>query len=88
MQADLENRIKSQVDFPSPSRVASEVISLARNPNAQISKVADAISHDPAITAKILRIANSAFYAQRRPSHNIRQSLVTIGLNAALTQRH
>jgi diguanylate cyclase (GGDEF)-like protein len=85
MQADLENRIKSQVDFPSPSRVASEVISLARNPNAQISKVADAISHDPAITAKILRIANSAFYAQRRPSHNIRQSLVTIGLNAALT---
>jgi diguanylate cyclase (GGDEF)-like protein len=85
MQADLERRIKSQVDFPSPSRVASEVIALARDPNVQITKVADAVSRDPAMTAKILRIANSAFYAQRRPSHNIRQALVIIGLNAALT---
>lgn len=85
MQVDLENRIKSQVDFPSPSKVASEVISLARDPNVQISKVAEAVSHDPAMTAKILRIANSAFYAQRRASHNIRQALVVIGLNAALT---
>lgn len=85
MQADLENRIKSQVNFPSPSRVASEVITLARDPNIQIAKVADAVSHDPAMTAKILRIANSAFYAQRRPSSNIRQALVIIGLNAALT---
>ena len=82
---DIEARIKAQVDLPSPSRVASEVISLARDPNIQISKVADAISRDPAMTAKILRIANSAFYAQRRPSTNIRQALVIIGLNAALT---
>jgi diguanylate cyclase (GGDEF)-like protein len=82
---DLEARIKAQVDFPSPSRVAGEVIALARDPNIQISKVAEAVSRDPAMTAKILRIANSAFYAQRRPSSNIRQALVIIGLNAALT---
>ena len=82
---DLEARIKAQVDFPSPSRVAGEVIALARDPNIQIAKVADAVSRDPAMTAKILRIANSAFYAQRRPSSNIRQALVIIGLNAALT---
>jgi len=85
MQADLDHRIKSQVDFPSPSRIASEVIELARDPNAQVSKVAEAVSHDPAMAAKILRIANSSFYSQRRPSSNIRQALVIIGLNAALT---
>ncbi len=50
-----------------------------------MSKVAQAIGRDPAMTAKILRIANSAFYAQRRPSQNLRQALVIIGLNAALT---
>jgi len=85
MTLDLENRIKAQVDLPSPSRVAGDVIALARDPNIQISKVADSISKDPAMTAKILRIANSSFYAQRRPSSNIRQALVIIGLNAALT---
>jgi len=82
---EFETRIKSQVDLPSPSQVAREVITLASNPDIEIAKVANAISCDPAMAAKLLRIANSAFYAQRRPSQNIRQALVIIGLNAALT---
>jgi diguanylate cyclase (GGDEF)-like protein len=82
---DFENRLKAQVDFPSPSRVASEIIALARDPDIEMAKVAQAVGRDPAMTAKILRIANSAFYAQRRPSQNLRQALVIIGLNAALT---
>jgi diguanylate cyclase (GGDEF)-like protein len=82
---DFENRLKAQVDFPSPSQVATEIISLARDPEIEMAKVAQAVGRDPAMTAKILRIANSAFYAQRRPSQNLRQALVVIGLNAALT---
>jgi diguanylate cyclase (GGDEF)-like protein len=82
---DFENRLKAQVDFPSPSRVATDIIALARDPEIEMAKVAQAVGRDPAMTAKILRIANSAFYAQRRPSQNLRQALVIIGLNAALT---
>ena len=82
---DFENRLKAQVDFPSPSRVATDIIALARDPDIEMAKVAQAVGRDPAMTAKILRIANSAFYAQRRPSTNLRQALVIIGLNAALT---
>lgn len=85
MRPDLEARIQAQVDFPSPSKVATDVITMARDPNIQISKVADSIGKDPALAAKVLRIANSAFYAQRRASSNIKQALVIIGLNAALT---
>ena len=82
---DLEQRLKAQVDFPSPPQVATQIIALARDPDIEMAKVATAVGRDPAITAKILRIANSAFYAQRRPSQNLRQALVIIGLNAALT---
>jgi diguanylate cyclase (GGDEF)-like protein len=85
LSQDFENRLKAQVDFPSPSRVATEIILLARDPDIEMAKVAQAVGRDPAMTAKILRIANSAFYAQRRPSQNLRQALVIIGLNAALT---
>ena len=85
LASDFENRLKAQVDFPSPSRVATEIIALARDPDIEMAKVAQAVGRDPAMTAKILRIANSAFYAQRRPSQNLRQALVVIGLNAALT---
>ena len=82
---DLEQRLKAQVDFPSPPQVATEIIALARDPDIEMAKVATAVGRDPAMTAKILRIANSAFYAQRRPSQNLRQALVIIGLNAAVT---
>src|SRR5690242_2090487 len=85
LNQDLEQRLKAQVDFPSPPQVATEIIALARDPDTEMAKVATAVSRDPAMTAKILRIANSAFYAQRRPSQNLRQALVIIGLNAALT---
>jgi diguanylate cyclase (GGDEF)-like protein len=82
---DLEQRLKAQIDFPSPPQVATEIIALARDPDIEMAKVAAAVGRDPAMTAKILRIANSAFYAQRRRSQNLRQALVIIGLNAALT---
>src|ERR1044072_1661418 len=85
LSQDFENRLKAQVDFPSPSRVATDIIALARDPEIEMAKVAQAIGRDPAMTPKNLRIANSAFYAQRRPSTNLRQALVIIGLNAALT---
>lgn len=86
MQAqDFENRLKAQTDFPSPSKVAAEIVSLARDPDIEMGKVAQAVARDPAIAAKILRMSNSAYYAQRRPSQNLRQALIVIGLNAALT---
>ena len=82
---DFENRLKAQTDFPSPSRVAAEIVALARNPDVEMGKVAHAVGQDPAMAAKILRIANSAYFSQRRPSQNLRQALIVIGLNAALT---
>jgi diguanylate cyclase (GGDEF)-like protein len=82
---DFENRLRAQTDFPSPSRVATEIVALARDPEIEMAKVAQAVGRDPAIAAKILRMSNSAYYAQRRPSQNLRQALIVIGLNAALT---
>jgi len=43
------------------------------------------LSLDSALSTKILRIANSPLYAQRRKSENLRQALVVLGLNATLT---
>ncbi len=40
---------------------------------------------DSALSSKVLRIANSPLYAQRRKSENLRQALVVFGLNATLT---
>ncbi len=73
------------MNFPSPPGVATHIIELARDPDIEMGKVAKALSMDSALSTKILRIANSPLYAQRRKSENLRQALVVLGLNATLT---
>jgi len=65
--------------------VALKVIELAQDPNTDLRIVADTCSGDPAIAAKIMKIANSALYVSRRESTNLRQALIVLGLNATLT---
>jgi diguanylate cyclase (GGDEF)-like protein len=82
---DIAVRLKTCTSFPSPPPVAMQVIELAQNPEIDLGTVADAVSGDPAIAAKVMRIANSALYARRRQSSNLRQALIVLGLNATLT---
>ncbi len=81
----LVTRLKACTSFPSPPPVAMKVIELAQDPGIDLATVADTISADPAIAAKVMRIANSALYARRRQSSNLRQALIVLGLNATLT---
>jgi HD-like signal output (HDOD) protein len=73
-------------DLPEPApRVATEILELANDPELSLVQVAGVLSKDPALAAKILRIANSPIYARRRKSDSLRQALLVLGLNATLT---
>jgi diguanylate cyclase (GGDEF)-like protein len=85
MSPELEAKLRLSGNFPSPPGVATHIIELAQDPSIEMGKVAKAVSLDSALTTKILRIANSPLYAQRRKSENLRQALVVLGLNATLT---
>lgn len=86
MNPEIEAHLRSLVSFPSPPGVATHIIELARDPDIEMGKVAKALSMDSALPTKILRIANSPLYAQRRKSENLRENLrhalVVLGLNA------
>ncbi len=85
MNPEIEAHLRALVNFPSPPGVASHIIELARDPDIEMGRVAKALSMDSALSTKVLRIANSPLYAQRRKSENLRQALVVLGLNATLT---
>ena len=82
---EIEAHLRSLVSFPSPPGVATHIIELAQDPDIEMGKVAKALSMDSALSTKVLRIANSPLYAQRRKSENLRQALVVLGLNSTLT---
>ena len=85
VNSEIEAHLRSLVSFPSPPGVATHIIELAQDPDIEMGKVAKALSMDSALSTKVLRIANSPLYAQRRKSENLRQALVVLGLNSTLT---
>jgi diguanylate cyclase (GGDEF)-like protein len=85
LNPEIEAQLRLSVNFPSPPGVATHIIELAQDPEIEMGKVAKALSMDSALSSKVLRIANSPLYAQRRKSENLRQALVVLGLNATLT---
>ena len=61
-------------------KVASRLLELAQTPDAQIQDYQDAIRTDAAVTGRILRLANSAYYAQRQPVTRLERALVILGI--------
>jgi diguanylate cyclase (GGDEF)-like protein len=78
-------RLRTGTNFSTLPPVAIQVLQLAQDPEVEFARVADVVSADPAIAAKVMGIANSAIYARRRHSSNLRQALITLGLNASVT---
>jgi HD-like signal output (HDOD) protein len=60
--------------------VAAKVVSLVSNPDAGLRQYADVIKTDPSLAGRLLRLANSAFFAQRQPVTNLDRACVLLGL--------
>lgn len=85
MDDQLRERLKLATLLPTPSGTAVRIIELARDPELDIGRIAGVLAQDPALTAKVLRVANSPLYGQRRRSDNLRQAVTVLGLNATVT---
>lgn len=82
---ELRKRIEGCSNLPTPPGVATKIIQLANDPDADMARIAEVLALDPAITTKILRIANSPMYARQRKTENLRQALMVVGLNATIS---
>lgn len=72
-------------NLPTLPAVAVRIIELGHDPESDIGEISKVVSLDPALAAKMLRTANSAFYGARRKAGNLRQALTTLGIDAAMT---
>lgn len=82
---ELIQQLETNDNLPSLPAIAVKIIDASKNPDISLRDVAAIISSDPAITAKLLKMANSPMYSQRRAINNLREALTLLGLNAALT---
>jgi putative nucleotidyltransferase with HDIG domain len=78
---DYKRRIYGIRDLPTLPVVAQKVLSLAEDDAAEMEKLADIISRDQALAARVLSLANSAYYGHRAKISTIQRAMVVIGMN-------
>ncbi|MBN8445487.1 MAG: HDOD domain-containing protein [Rheinheimera sp.] len=66
--------------LPSLPEVALKIRQLAEDPDVNLNKMAEMISHDPALSARIMKIANSAFVGRGIHVNTLHQATTRIGL--------
>ena len=69
--------------LPTLPSVASAALGIARDPEADVKELCDIVRTDVGLSARVLRIANSAALARRRAARELSEAVLTIGLRKA-----
>jgi len=78
---DFDEIIKSMGELPPSPIVATKLLELLRQPDLKTSELANAVSLDPVISGRVLRMANSAFYGQQRQVKAVDRAIIVVGQN-------
>jgi len=78
----LKQLIQTIRDLPAMPHVASKVLELSSDPDTSASLLQQVIADDQAMTARILKIANSAMYACSRRIKTLSEAIVMLGFNS------
>jgi len=65
--------------LPAAPRIMSQLGHLLLDPNSEMSEVTELLRRDTALTARIIRISNSAFYNAGQPYGTLDEALARVG---------
>jgi HD-like signal output (HDOD) protein len=66
--------------LPSGPRILSQLVSVVRRPDVQLSEVAELFRADPALTSRVVAASNSPFYSRGKATSDIRDAIMHLGL--------
>lgn len=69
-------------DLPTLPRVIEELGQVIRDPNSDARRVSRIIEDDPAITARVLKTVNSAFYSGNTRIGSVQEAVARMGMRA------
>ncbi|MEM1330813.1 MAG: HDOD domain-containing protein [Planctomycetota bacterium] len=87
-QAELYESLGRKLDrvgIETQPEVAVKVLDLTRDEGAGANDFSELIRHDPALTARVLKTANSAYFAQVGEVASVRRACVVLGLERLRT---
>ncbi len=83
---EIDNKVKRVVsnirNLPTPPIVFHQIQKVISDPGVSAEKVASILSEDPAMSVKVLRLTNSAFYGLARDIESVKQAVIIVGFEA------
>lgn len=79
----LHERLERQLErvgLETQPQVAVRLLELCQDPDASLRQYTDVVKADWTLTGRLLKLANSAYYAQRSPVTKLDRALVLLGL--------
>ena len=79
MKQDLKTLVSKVGDLPPMPVVAVKVMELMQDPDTGADDLAKMIANDQAVSARVLKIANSSFYSLQRQVKTLEHAIVILG---------
>ena len=76
------SKIVKTAEIPELPRSAVRVLQKLREPEPDFDGICDALSFDPALTVRLLKVANSSAYAPKSEIHDVRHAVSLLGQGA------
>ena len=81
MSQALSNYVKKIDKLPTIPAIAHEILNLIGDDNVSVKKIESILENDPAISGKILSVANSAFFGTKQAVKTLDNAIMRIGFN-------
>ncbi len=76
---EAHKRLSEKITLPSLPEAVTRITAMVNDPTVRIGDIGAVVAQDPAITATVLRIANSAYYGLAKPAVTPEQAATVIG---------
>lgn len=84
----LEELLAKAKALPSIPRVVSDVMSELNKEEPDSRRIGDMVATDPGLTARMLKLANSAFFGLSREIVSVQEAVIVLGFNHTRTLIH
>ena len=79
--ADLLKNLEQGYALPALSVVALKLVELASDDTCSVNDLAALIEKDPALTVRLLKLANSALFQSGKPVSTLKQAIIKVGFH-------
>ncbi len=85
-QSAIDNKVRQRIanvrNLPTPPIVFHQIQKVINDPNVSAGQISRILAEDPAMSVKVLKLTNSAFYGLAREIDSVKQAVVIVGLEA------